>query len=106
MSAIIYNRKGEPLKQSHNLRAILRHGKPVELVRVDVLSDPGRPGAYVTVFYTGGDYGQIYFVCGSHAQQWAESLSNNRRSLFSGCRVVCPIHEPGAWDYERGAACE
>lgn len=99
--SVIFNENGEPFRQSRNLRGILEHarGRGVYRIHVDRLSDAGRPGAMVTVFYRGGDVGKTYFVCGSHALEWAQSYSKKspRRSWFAECEVTAKEWGAGTW---------
>lgn len=104
MSSIIFDASRRVLRQSHNLRAILEHARQNPVKRIDVyrLSDDGRrPGAYVCVSYQSGATGETYFVCGSHAEDWARSYSaaSPRRSRFAGCEVAAHVVNPGAWSY-------
>lgn len=103
--SIIFNEDGEPFRQSHNLRGILNHAnrRGVMRVHVDQLNEgPKRPGAMVTVFYRGGDVGKVYFSCGSHALNWANSKRDDspRRSWFAGCEVTSKQWPAGQWAWE------
>lgn len=100
--SIVFNTQGEPYRQSHNLRAILEHarGRGVERIHIDKLDDgPRRPGALVSVFYRGGDVGKTYFVCASHAAEWAQdrSKASPRTSWFAGCQVTSTQWARGTW---------
>lgn len=100
--SVIFNEEGEPFRQSRNLRAILEHARRrgVYRIHIDKLNDgPRRPGALATVFYRGGDVGKIYFVCGSHAMDWAQdrSKASPRASWFAGCEVTSKEWAQGTW---------
>lgn len=103
MSSIVFDASGNVVRQSHNLRGILEHarGRGVESIRVDQLADTGRPGAFVSIEYRGRHRGQTYFVCGSHAAEWARRYAamSPRVSWFAGAAVDIVEHKPGAWDY-------
>lgn len=104
MTSVVFRNDGYVITQSHNLRAILAHakGRGVDSIRVYCLNDGGRrPGAFVRVFYRGGDVGETYFPFTSHALDWAEHYAgmSPRVSWFAGARVDVETVAPGVWTY-------
>lgn len=106
MTTYIFNRAGECIGQSHNLRGMLdrARGDGVRCIEVHHLDDGAdrRPGAYVRAHYRSGNFAETYFVCASHALEWARerSASSPRKSWFAGCEVREITHAAGSWNYE------
>lgn len=107
MTTVITNKPhGARDSSGHNLAIALRYAGlsgGVKSITVHRMADAGRPRAFLIFDYANGARGYTYFLCDSHAVNWAheQSAQSPRRSWWAGCRVDVIPYAVGAWDYDQ-----